>query len=188
MSTTPSSLALADTAATLDPEHPVNVSLRERGIGFCARVREINLAERYAVVGASAIMAFFRVPLGWFCIDDGRRALVFDPDEEIQVNLSLRTHSGDVQALLQQIVSEALSQQADLDARCIELGGHPMLALGNLRVGSETLKQVYWPLRLRAPDGSHPLILARITASDQHIERALNLAEVVMTSLHHLGA
>lgn len=180
-------LALADTAATLDPEHPVNASLRERGIGFSARVREVSLPERYAVVGASAIMAFFRVPLGWFCIDDGRRALVFDPDEEIQVNLSLRTHTGDLRALLQQVVDEALSQQADLDARFIELGGHPMLALGNLRIESEVLKQVYWPLRLRAPDGSQPLVMARVTASDAHIERALNLAEVIMTSLHIPG-
>jgi hypothetical protein len=84
-------VALADDAASLDPDHPMNASLRDSGVGLVPRVIMVATREKFATVGAAAIEAMFRVPLGWHVIDDGRRTLVFDPDGSVRINLNLRT-------------------------------------------------------------------------------------------------
>jgi hypothetical protein len=109
----PAALALADDAATLDPEHPMNVRMRERGAGLTPRTLETNPAEKYAVVGAGAIVGTFTLPFGWHVIDDGRRTLVFDRDGKIQISLNLRRDGGDPRGLLQGILAQARDEQPE---------------------------------------------------------------------------
>ncbi|MBL9203873.1 MAG: hypothetical protein JNN01_02210, partial [Opitutaceae bacterium] len=86
--------ALAATDAALDPGHPTNVTLRNRGVGLVPAVVATDDAGRRAVVSACSLRSQFAVPYGWHVIDDGRRTLVFDPSGEVQINLNLLPREG----------------------------------------------------------------------------------------------
>ena len=73
--TTAADLALADGAGTFDPEHRINANSRGRGVGLTARVLETDLENKYAVLGAGALVSTGRVPFGWHVMDDGKRPL-----------------------------------------------------------------------------------------------------------------
>lgn|GEM_PF-2788837 len=57
-------VALANDAATLDAELPINARLRDSGAGLVPRVHTVVESEKYAVVGAGAIESLFHVPSG----------------------------------------------------------------------------------------------------------------------------
>lgn len=183
----PAELALADNAASLDPEHPFNRRLRDNGAGLTPRVHEINAAEKYAVIGAAAIASCIHVPLGWHVIDDGRRTLVFDAKGEIQINLNLRRDDGDSRALLDQIVVQARSEQPQIDPVMVDFAPDmPGVVLRNYRDGDDVLVQAFVVRQLRDDGLAH---VARVTASPDHMTRAMNLAEIVLRSLDlHLAA
>lgn len=174
-------LALATDAATLDPEHPMNVRLRDQGAGLTPRVLETNLAGKYAVVGAGAIAACFELPFGWHVIDDGRRTLVFDAGGKIQISLNLRRTDGALHAMLEQLKEEALQEQPQIEAQQLDFAADlPGLVLRNYRDGSDVLVQAFIARQLR-PDGlTH---VARITSAPDDAARAVNLAEVIIRSM-----
>ncbi len=177
----PAELALSGDAATLDPEHPVNVRLRDRGAGLAPRVLETDLAGRFAVIGAGAIAAVCRVPLGWHVIDDGRRTLVFDAGGRIQLSLNLRRDTGDARALLREILEGLRSEQSQVAPVYLEFAADmPGLLVRNVRDGDTVLAQAYLVRQVRDDGLAH---VARVTAAEDDMSRALNLAELVMRSL-----
>jgi hypothetical protein len=180
----PTDLALADDAASLDQDHPTNARLRDNGVGLVPRVIEVNLAEKYAVLGAGAIVSTFRVPLGWHTIDDGKRTLVFDADGKIQVSLNIRQCGSDHKAFLQGVLRQHLAEQSDIEHVMLELAGMQCLGLRNYRVDGEVLQQAF--LVKDVGDQSYAIV-ARITADDANIVRAMDLAEVLLADLSHGG-
>lgn len=172
--------ALDDTPATLDPEHPTMVNLRERGIGFSARVLATNDDERRATVIASGIMARFDVPYGWHVIDDGRRALLLDPSNAVQINLSLFPREGRSDRDLVREIAEQV--RADYpNPSLLEISGDGMVALGvrDIAVDGEAIEQMH----IFVPAGDDDTALrARVTSSPERMVGAANLAELILRS------
>ena len=179
--TPPAQLALADDASTLDPEHPMNVRMRDSGAGLTVRTLETNQAEKYAVVGAGAIVGTFRLPFGWHVIDDGRRTLVFDATGKIQINLNLRRDDGDSRGMLAQIMTQARREQPQIDPLMVDFAPDlPGLVLRNYRDGDDVLVQAFIVRALRDDGLAH---VARVTAAPDDMTRAMNLAEIILRSL-----
>jgi hypothetical protein len=174
-------LALADDAETLNPEHPFNIRLRNGGAGLTPRVIEKNDEEKYAVIGAGAIVATFKLPYGWHAMDDGKRTLVFDAAGKIQISLNLRRDDGDARAMLKQLMAEAKKEQPKIDPEMVDFAPDmPGLVLRNYRDGEDILVQAFVVKHVRDDGMAH---VARVTAAPDDMSRALNLAEVVLRSL-----
>jgi hypothetical protein len=179
--TPPAELALADDAGTLDPEHPMNVRLRENGAGLTPRVLETNPEDKYAVIGAGAVEATFQLPFGWHAMDDGKRTLVFDADGKIQINLNLRRDNGDHRAMLSRIMAEAKQEQPQIDPFLVDFAPDmPGLVLRNYRDGDDVLVQAFIVKQVRDDGLAH---VARVTAAQPDMSRAMNLAEIILRSL-----
>lgn len=173
-------LALSDTPATLDNDHPINANLRDRGIGLVPRVLKIDQTSKSAILGAGAIEATFRVPFGWHVIDDGKRTLVLDPENKIQVNLNLRNWEGSTDDLLTSILQENLSEQPNLEHMRMDFGPIRCLGLRNYVSNGEQLEQAF----LAQPshrDGMQ--LVARVTSTPEDMTRAMNLTEVILRDL-----
>ncbi len=174
-------LALADDAGTLDPEHPFNVRLRNKGAGLTPRVLDTNTQEKFAVIGAGAIATTFKLPFGWHALDDGKRTLVFDAGGKIQVNLSLRRDDGDAKALLNELMAQARRDQPKIDPLMIDFAPDmPGLVLRNYRDGDDLLVQAFIVKHVREDGLAH---VARVTAAPDDMSRAMNLAEIILRSL-----
>jgi len=177
----PAELALADDTASLDPELPFNVRLRDSGVGLVPRMLEMYSEEKYVVIGAGAVASTFKLPFGWHVMDDGRRTLVFDAGGRIQISLNLRRDDGDARALLAQILEQARAEQPEIDPLLIDFATDlPGLVLRNLRDGDDVLVQAYLVKHLRDDGLAH---VARVTASPDDMTRAMNLVEVILGSL-----
>lgn len=175
-------VALAEDAATLDPDHVINARLRDAGAGLVPRVLGIAADERYAVVGAGAIEALFHVPFGWHVIDDGRRTLVFDPEGGVQINLNLRAARADqITELLQGIGDELARENPQALFMKLELMGMPCLAVRDLLIDGETLDQAYLA---RSSHHEDYALVCRVTSDRANMERAVNTAEVILRSLN----
>ena len=173
----PAVLALADDAASLDPELPFNVRLRDNGAGLTPRVLESNSAEKYAVIGAGALVATFKLPFGWHAIDDGKRTLVFDSGGKVQISLNLRRDDGDARALL----AQARAEQPEIDPLPVDFAADlPGLVLRSYRDGEDVLVQAFLVKHLRDDGLAH---VARVTASPDDMSRAMNLVEIILRSL-----
>lgn len=176
-------VALADDASSLDPDHKLNAYFRDNGIGLVPRVLAVNADEKYATIGLGAIVAVTNLPLGWHVIDDGRRSLVFDPGNQIQVNLNVFAQEGTpLEQIADRIVADAAAANPDLQHIHTEIGGLPVLGLRNLTVDGEQLEQAFlwkdWP-----NVGPGMLLQVRVTATPSEMVRAMNLAEVIIRDL-----
>jgi len=173
-------VALAADASTLDPEHPLNVRLRNNGAGLVPRVASVDLAEKSARVGAGAVQGFFRVPLGWHVIDDGKRTLVFDAANRIQVSLSQRLHEGaGTTDFARQLLQPYLEEQPGLPTIEATLSGIACAGVRGVTVGQETLDQVFF---VRDIEREGLYLVARISATEEDSKRALDLAgDIVAT-------
>lgn len=174
-------VALADDASTLDPELEINVNLRNSGAGLVPRVLNVVESEKYAVVGAGAIESLFHVPFGWHVIDDGRRTLVFDVKGNVQINLNLRPAGpSEIIPLLTSIGDELAQANPEALFLKMELMGMPCLAIRDLLIDGEKLDQAY----LARPSHREGMALVcRVTASRSEMTRAVNTAEVILTSM-----
>lgn len=174
---TPVEGALSDDITAFDPEHPMNVRMRDSGAGLVPNVLEINSQERYALVGAGAIEATFRIPFGWHVVDDGRRTLVFDPDGDMQINLDRRP-SG---TILEDIVEQYRTDQPQAEHVFFDAGDMKCVGFRNFRSGDEILEQVFL---VKEMGGGAAAIVARVTAGSERISLALDAAGTMANSLH----
>lgn len=179
--------ALADNPGTLDPEHPTNANLRDRGVGLVPRIARIDPERRIAILGAGAIVGFIRVPFGWHVIDDGRRTLIFDGAHGVQVNLSLRPTGGrSTVEHARSLIKPHLEQQPDLPVIEVVLEEIACAAVRGVRIESEILDQ-YFLVRDIGRDGLH--LVARVTASQADSTRAMDLAgDMVATFAQEPGS
>lgn len=173
-------MALADDTASLDPEHPMNANLRDRGVGLVPRVVHIDAATQSVRIAAGALEGYFRLPFGWHVIDDGRRTLVFDEAGRIQVNLSQRAHEGrspeDMAALL---LEQYLEQQPDLVTMRHTMAGIAVSAVRGVAIGSETLDQ-YFLVRDVGRAGFY--LVAKVSCTAEDCSRAMDLGGDIVAS------
>jgi hypothetical protein len=174
------SLALADRPATLDPGHPVNARIRDAGAGLVPTVLAQDAAARRATVGAGALRACFGIPFGWHVIDDGRRTLVFDAENRIQVNLTLvDPEGGSDDDVLAAVLREYRATYPDLQHLELTLAGMRCLAFRGVRDGDTLLDQAF--LVRRAPDGL--VLKVRVTGLPEDMARAMDLAGRILRDL-----
>ncbi len=177
-------IALSDDASSLDPEHPINLRLRDNGAGLVPRVASVDLEGKSARVAAGALVGIVRLPLGWHVIDDGRRTLVFDAPGRIQVSLNLREHLGATpSALARQLLQQYLDQQPDLPTVEHTISGIAGAGVRGIIVGNgdnrETLDQFFF-VRDLGRDAHY--LVARVSATADDLTRALDLAgDIVAT-------
>lgn len=173
-------IALADDASSLDPEHRINANLRDRGVGLVPRVAAVDLAGKFATIAAGAVQGFFRVPLGWHVIDDGKRTLVFDAGGKIQVNLSQRLHEGaSPMDFARGCLDQYLAGQPDLPIATNEIEGIAGAGVRGAKIDGAILDQ-FFLVRHVGREGLH--LVARVTAESADIKRALDLAGDIMTT------
>lgn len=173
-------LALADDATSFDPEQRVNANLRDRGAGLVPRMASINLAGKFAIVAPGAVAGFFRLPLGWHVIDDGKRTLVFDAGGKIQVNLSQRLHEGaSPRDFARSCLDQYLAEQPDLQVAVFEIDGIAAAGVRGATIDGEKLDQCFFVRDLGRPG---LLLVARVTAKDADSKRALDLAGDIMAT------
>ncbi|MEZ6037543.1 MAG: hypothetical protein R3F29_08685 [Planctomycetota bacterium] len=176
--------ALADDTAALDPEHATNRNLRDRGVGLVPRVHTTDDAARCATVASGAIVATFPVPYGWHVIDDGRRALVFEPTGRVQLHLSRLDREGrDDDGML-----DAIEQQMRHDypaPEFVRVAFGPITALGarGIADGEQPLEQYH--MLLQCPS-SEQVLRARVTATPETARDACDLAELVLLGCRFL--
>jgi hypothetical protein len=172
--------AKSDTAASLDPEHPINANLRSDGAGLVPNVIATDDSLRCATVAAGAITAFLSVPYGWHVIDDGRRTLVLDPDSKIQISLQLiplegRTWDG----LLDEIDQQMRRDYPDPQFLRFDYGKIRALAARNISDGAQPLEQIH----MLYPSHVETTVLrARVTTTPDETTNAGDLAELILGS------
>lgn len=172
-------VVLADDATSFDQDSGINANLRDRGVGLVPRVLSIDANEKSARLGAGAIEAIVRVPFGWYALDDGRRTLVFDGENRIQINLSLRQLEGDsLAAYARALVEPYLEREPDLPvAELAFADGLFGAGVRGASIEGETLDQVFI-VRQATRDGF--VLVARVTATSEDSVRAMNLAGDIM--------
>lgn len=173
-------LALAEDASTLDADHPTNVNLLYRGAGFVPRVLAVDLPGKSAKVGAGAVEGFFRLPLGWHVVDDGKRALIFDAGGRIQVSLNQRWREElSPRDFAGSCVQQYLDRQPGLDVASIELDGIFGAGVRGADIEGETLDQYFLVRDLGRP---RTFLVARVTAKAEDATPALNLAGDILAT------
>lgn len=178
-------VALAEDMASFDPEHPMNARLRDNGVGLVPNVLDYHEQERWATVGAGAIVATMRVPFGWHVIDDGRRTLVFDASGHVQVNFArvARDDRGE-DAWLAARLEELAREWPGLAHVRTETLGMQCLLLRDIRIDDQPIEQAHL---LRPIDG-RTMLHVRVTASPEWFSRAADLTEVMLRDLSPLDA
>ncbi len=172
--------ALADTASTLNPEHPLNVGMRDRGAGLVPRVLATDDGEKRATLGAGAIAALCDVPYGWHVIDDGRRTLVLDPGGEVQVSLHLIPREGrSTGEVLDAIEAQMRQDYPHPEFTRLSQGRIHALGARGIQDGEVALEQYHMLFPWRE-DGR--VLRARVTSVPERSVDACNLAELILES------
>jgi hypothetical protein len=179
--TQPHEVALSDDDTTFDPAHPQNIRMLENGTGFVPNRVMTSHRHKFASFAAAAVQACFRVPFGWFILDDGRRTLVYDPEGKMQINLSLRTLPGEeLTSVLDAVLVQLTEESQGFEVMKLMLGEYPCLAVRGIQIEGEVLDQAYLARMGTVPGLA---LVVRVTASREDITFALNTAEVILNSL-----
>lgn len=178
--------ALADDYSSVDPEHPMNRNIREAGHGFVPNRSAVDLEGKSVTLAAGAIVAAFKIPFGWHALDDGRRTLVFAPDNSIQINFE-RINAGETppEQVLQTILDGLVQESPEVKSAFSDLGGMPCMVIRDLVSGGETLQQVYVLKALNSP--GHYLKCRMTSTSGEGLVRAGDLFELVIRDMQFLS-
>lgn len=177
--------------ASLDPEHRINANLRDAGIGLVPRVLRVDEAARCATVGCGSIMAMMSIPLGWHIIDDGRRALLFDSDSQVQVNFRLVDGGvADAAPLIERVIAGLAPDAGDAKWITLELAGMKTLAIRGLPIGEPgqepvLVDQVY--MYKQVPGRPTAFCEIRATTEVERIEPTLDMVEVILGTMEFAG-
>jgi hypothetical protein len=170
-------------ARALDPEEPINKRFREAGAGLVPNV----LAEgaQGIVVGLGALEAVLPIPRGWHAVDDGRRALIFDGGNNVQVSLNLLEIAGRAPAdLFNDSLDDLRKESPNLEHREFETGGFQAMHVRNLTIDGTALQQAY--LLRRHPQKEHLALKIRITATEDNLPRAVDMVGVMMSGIRFM--
>lgn len=172
--------ALAADTASLEADAPLNVDYRNRGLGRVPDVVAVRSEARYASVASAAIMGQFDVPFGWHVIDDGERALVFDPGEPTQIALKLTPRDGRSNArILDMLEVDVRSRYATPEFSRTREGPIHAMSMRGIDDQAQPRDECYmlYPFRDQSM-----LLLACVTAPPRSFTAACSLARLVLES------
>ena len=173
--------ALAEDAASLDPESAINANLRDRGAGLVPNVIEISNEARRARVAAGAIEALIDVPLGWHVIDDGQRTLMLHPAGQVQVHLEIVPRDDrDDDVILDAIESGARDAYPAPRFERRTDGAFRTMSVRNIADGGDPIEQHHI---LRQHARVNWVVRARVTATPETSTDAWILGTLVLESL-----
>ena len=172
--------AVSDDSNSLDDDHPMNVNLRNRGVGLIPNIAELSDRERRATLAAGAILAQFDVPYGWHVLDDGKRTLVFEPSGKVQISMNLIPREGrEDPAILDEIEHQTRNDYPQPEFTRMAAGRIQALGVRNIADGDQPLEQYH--MLIAFSDDSR-VLRARVTTTPDQATRACNLAELILNS------
>lgn len=178
--------ALADDAASLDPDNSTNTNLRESGHGLTPRIKDQDPEARKVTIAAGSIAALVDVPMGWYAMDDGKRTLVFEPAGEVQINLNvIPRFLRSADEILDDLQREA--DQSYDDPKMLRLAEDGLYALSIRNIFDRGVEIEQLHLLRDGRDGS-TMLRARVTATPARMQDAANLAELILKSVTFPGA
>ncbi len=173
--------ALAEDAASLDPEAKINANLRDRGAGLVPRLVTTNDVMKLAIVASGALLADLSVPYGWHALDDGRRLLVFEPAGRVQIHLhSLPREGRSNAAILDELEAEMRNDYPQPEFARFKLGRIHALGARNIHDGPQALEQYHFLFPGR---DAKSLVRARITATPETAEAACDLGQLILENI-----
>ena len=176
--------AKANTTESLDPEHPMNTYMRDNGIGLLPNLFQIDPSDLSATMACGSIMCNVTIPLGWFIFDDGRRVLIYDQDNHVQVNLNVRSGPGLQDTdILDNVIAEHLAQTPDATWGTMELGGMKTFAIRCVPVDGELLDQVYLA---KATPNPEAWLICRVSCLPDTVVETMNMVEVIMKNIRFI--
>lgn len=173
--------ALEGGRATLEQDHPLNRRWLEQGLGFSPRMRVADEAGGKAWVASIALRAVLELPYGWHPLDDGRRLVLLQPDNTVQISLErLALPERGLEALADALEAQVRAEHPA--PQCLRLQSGPMLGLAvrGIADGAQALEQVH--LLLPGPDDGE-VLRARVTALPALISHAADLGEALLYSV-----
>lgn len=180
MSLTFQQFALADDEGSLNPDSAYNAQFREGGLGFVPNLLSADPERKAAAIGCGAIEAILVIPFGWQALDDGQRTLIFDRDNQIQINFNLMNFQGaSMEDVIRSLVAATLAEYKTAEHRELSFGpDQPGLAFRNLNDSGTLMQQCYLWRAVPHHAGVH--LQVRVTAEKDHMDRAMNLLELLM--------
>jgi hypothetical protein len=175
-----------DDAAALDPEDEINARFRDAGAGLTVNVLARDEAKKCAAVGAGALAAIMPVPFGWHVVDDGRRTLIFDRGNRVQINLTLFPIDGQGPSEIFTAILQGFGDTSPaMEHREFEAAGMNVMQVRNVVIDGETLCQAYF--LKRHPHADNLALKVRVTASEADIPTAIDLTAAVVEHLRWGG-
>jgi hypothetical protein len=169
-----------DDAGALDPNDDINARFRDAGAGLVPHMLHRDPAKKCALVGAGAIEALLPVPDGWHVVDDGRRTLLFDRGNKIQVNLNLFTIDNETPSTIFTTIVEGLSKEhPDVEHRAFTVDGMNAMQVRGLVIDGEAIQQAYLLKRL----AENVALKIRITANEENLPRAADMTSELLRAL-----
>jgi len=172
-----------DNAKALDPEEPINKRFREAGAGLVPNI--LAQDEQRVVIGLGSLEAAVPVPNGWHVVDDGRRALIFDAGNNVQVSLNLLEIAGRSPAdIFNESLDDLRKESPDLQHREFEVGGFQAMQVRNVIIDGTTLQQAY--LLRQHPQKEHLAMKIRVTATEDNLSRAMDMVGTMMEGIQFM--
>jgi hypothetical protein len=178
-----SDLALADDTSTLDPENKINANLRNNGIGLVPNVVKKDDQTKTATLACGALQSFIDLPYGWHAIDDGRRVLIFDPQNLTQINCAMVDREGASDEEILEKTLEQLERDAPgFDHKIDEIDGTQVLMVRDVVIDGEKTQQAYM-LAAAADPRYRVKIRISSTGDMNHMVRSINVGEQIKKTL-----
>jgi len=165
-----------DDAGALDPDNAINARFRDAGAGLVPKV--LATTATGVVVGLGAIEAAMPIPAGWHAVDDGKRALIFDSGNNVQVNFTLIEIAGrSPPDIFNEALEDLRTTSPALEHREFEVEGYYAMQVRNVIIDGELLEQAY--LLRRHPAREKVALKIRVTASGENLGRAMDMTGVM---------
>lgn len=173
--------ALAENAATLSPDHPVNRALAEGRAGVVPQLLCTDARRRVATIVCVPLRARLDLPFGWHAIEDAAHLALFEPSRQVQIQVGLIERAGRATAaVLDALELELCGQRPAPDVLRLHHGGWHALALREWLDGRIPLEQYH--LLTPGPDAAR-LTHARVIATPQRGAEAVGLAEALLAGI-----
>ena len=176
-------LALADDTSTLSQENPINANLMNNGVGFVPNVVKTDDATKTATLACGALQGFIDLPYGWHVIDDGKRVLIFDPQNLTQINCAMVPRDGaDDRAILEKTLESLQQESPGFESKIDEIEGNLVLMVRDVVIEGEKTQQAYMLAAAADPDYAVKIRISS-TGDMKHVVRSINVGEQIKKTL-----
>ncbi|HEU0120743.1 MAG TPA: hypothetical protein VFQ91_09475 [Bryobacteraceae bacterium] len=163
------------------PAPPVDHDRQDNGAG-AASPTPLNPGNAgHRTVAAASLDAQLQIPSGWRLLDDGRRALVFQPDADAHIHMDRRARDGATDAEILDAIQQSYERQfSGIESLRLELGGCQALAFRSFEIDAEPVEQVFL---VRPTPQARQVMVTRVTSPDGGMADVLDAAAIMLTGV-----